>query len=193
MVKKIAFPLFSIFLAYRSAELIKLLYHSKPTEFNSLEIVCISIMLNLFITGVFAFPGFIFLTNKLLPNSYYQIKNPKQLTTIYSLLGVKLFKWLLIEFYWGKKKNRKKYFNGFKNGLENFDTQTKQSEFGHLASFNVILIVSIFLVAKGHIALFFLTTLINIIGNIYPVILQRHHRIQIERIKFLLDKKKLNK
>ncbi|PBQ34928.1 hypothetical protein CNR22_16110 [Sphingobacteriaceae bacterium] len=190
MFKKIAFPLFSIFLTYRSVDLIKLLVNSKPAAFSSLEIISISIVLNLFITGIFAFPGFVFLTNKLLPNSYYQIKNSKQLTFIYNLLGIKIFKYLLIKLYWGKENNRKKYFDGLRAGLENFDTQTRQSEFGHLASFNLIVIVSIVLLAKGHVAIFFLTTFINVIGNLYPIILQRNHRIQLERIKFLLEKKK---
>ncbi|WP_394330522.1 hypothetical protein [Psychroflexus sediminis] len=36
--------------------------------------------------------------------------------------------------FWGKKKNKQKYFDGTKSGLENLDYQTKQSEFGHLAA-----------------------------------------------------------
>lgn len=174
---------------YSAIDLISLLNRSQPTVFTIPEIIGNSIRLNLFITGVFAFPGFVFLTNKLLPDSYYQVKHPKQLIIIYNVLGVKFFKWLLLAFYWGRKKNRKNYFNGSKNGLENFDTKTRQSEFGHLASFVVILIVSLVLMAKGHIAICFMTTVMNVAGNAYPVILQRYHRIQIQRLKRVLYKR----
>ncbi|WP_369413959.1 hypothetical protein [Belliella alkalica] len=127
-----------------------------------------------------------------MPNSYNKINNVKNLTSIYQLLRVEYFKFLLLKFFWGKERNRKKYFSGSKAGLENFETQTRQSEFGHLASFITIAIVSFYILLKGQIVIFFITNFINVIGNLYPIILQRNHRIQIERLKLILDKRKLS-
>ena len=60
--------------------------------------------------------------------------------------------------------------------------QTKQSEFGHLGAFVVIIISSVILLVYGYIFLVIIMTLINILGNVYPVVLQRSHRMRIEKI-----------
>ena len=182
MLKKIIFPLISVFLVYNSIKLINLLFDFSPNDFSLFAIIAISFALNLFITGVFAFVGFAYPTNRLLPNTYYHIKNPKTLTSIYNLLGVKYFKMMLLGAFWGKEKNRKKYFNGTKSGIQQFDFQTRQSEFGHLGAFVAVLIVAFVLLFKGFVFIFIITTIINIISNYYPIILQRMHRLQIERI-----------
>lgn len=190
MTKKLLLSLASIFLTYRSVELLKFLDNTNPGRFNWMETIAFSFVLNLFITGIFASLGFAFLTSKILPNSYYKVKNSQNLTLIYKILGVEYFKLLLLKFFWGKERNRKKYFNGTKTGITNFDIQTRQSEFGHLAAFITIEIVSFMIIIKGYIVIFFITTLINVIGNFYPIILQRNHRIQIERLKLILDRRK---
>lgn len=192
MIKKILLSLASIFLTYRSVELLKFLDNTSLSQFNWIGKIAFSFALNLFVTGIFALLGFAFLTSKILPDSYYKIRNSKNLTFIYNTLGVEFFKLLLLKFFWGREKNRKKYFNGTKTGIANFDIQTRQSEFGHLVAFIAIGIISFYILIKGHIATFIITTLINVIGNFYPIILQRNHRIQIERLKLIFDRRKFN-
>lgn len=187
LTKKILLSFASIFLTYRSIELLKFFNNTNPGQFNWIGTIAFSFALNLFITGIFATLGFAFLTSKILPSSYYKIKNSKNLAFTYNCLGIEYFKLLLVKFFWGKENNRKKYFNGTKSGIIDFETQTKQSEFGHLTAFVTILFVSIYILHKEHIAIFIITTLINLIGNFYPIILQRNHRIQIERLKIKLD------
>lgn len=182
ILKKLIFPIFSIFLCYQTFVIIKSLIVTKPTDYNTTEGFIISFLLTLFITGVFAFIGFVYPSHKILPSSYYNIKNPKRLNYINKILGVKYFKWLLLFAFWGRGKNKKKYFNGTKKGLKNFVFQTKQSEFGHIAAFIVILILSVILLIHRHVFLVSIITVINIIGNLYPVILQRTHRIRIGNI-----------
>ena len=155
---------------------------SEPNEYSNNEVVVISFLLTLFITGVFAFIGFAYPSSRILSDSYYEIKNPKGLNTIGKVLGIKYFQLLLLFAFWGWKTNRRKYFNGTKSGLKNFIFQTKQSEFGHLGAFIVIVILSFILFLYGYIFLVIIITLINILGNIYPVILQRLHRMRIEKI-----------
>lgn len=185
LVKKIIFPLCSAFLLYRSVELIKTLISTKPEYYSLAEILLIAFLLNLFITGVFAFIGFAYTTYYLLPKGYYKIHNPNMIKKYYNMLGVKYFKIFLLVAFWGKKSNRKKYFDGTKNGFDNFIFQTKQSEFGHFGSFIVLTLVCALLLINNHFLIAGFAMLINIIGNLYPVILQRFHRMRIEKISSL--------
>jgi len=153
-----------------------------PEQLNDVEVWLYAYLLSLFITGVFAFPGFVFPTGNILPDGYYRIHNPKRLMRIYDLLGVQCFRLFLLATLWRSKANQKKYFNGTKQGLKNFMYQTRQSEFGHFGAGIVTLGVAIYLLVLGHVYISIVMTLINIIGNGYPVILQRTHRIRIEGI-----------
>lgn len=181
-IKRILLPILSIFLSYRTYDLLRGLVGTDPSEFTSSEIAIIAFLLTLFITGVFAFIGFAYSTSSLLPERYFKIKNPVFLNNLYRWFGIKYFKTTLLLLFWGVKKNRKKYFNGTKAGIKNFIFQTKQSEFGHLISLLCILLISTFLLYYGYYQLFIFANAINIIGNLYPVILQRHHRVRIEKI-----------
>ena len=180
MAKKILLPLLSIFLAYRSVELVRVILSvqglSLPVTF------VLSFGLNLFITGVFAFVGFAHPTSRLLPDAYYRITRPTTLKKVYRMLGLKHFRVLLLLAYWGKAKNRKRYFNGTRSGIRDLDFQTRQSEFGHVGAFVVLALVAILLLYKGLWPAFGMTMAINIIGNLYPALLQRVHRVQIQRM-----------
>lgn len=182
ILKKILFPLFSLFLVYRSVELLNTLISVNPNQFGFIINLLLAALMVLFVTGVFAFVGFAYPTNKLLPKSYYTIKKPSHVNWCYNVLGVKYFKVFLLVLFWGKPKNQKKYFNGTKQGLRNFVFQTKQSEFGHLSAFIMVLIFSIILLAYKHYQLIVLVTILNIIANFYPIILQRFHRIRIDKL-----------
>lgn len=182
LIKKILFPLFSLFLFYQTFELVKQVLASGSNAYSHSEILTVALLLVLFITGVFAFPGFAYPTSRLMPANYYKIKNAKHLERLYRLLGIRYFRVFLLVFFWGWKKNKQKYFNGTRNGLQNFVYQTKQSEFGHLCAFVIVLMVSLILLIYAHLLLFALLTLVNVLGNLYPVVLQRYHRIRIEKL-----------
>ena len=181
IAKKILFVFLSVTLMFLSYRLITIVLLFSPTNSMSL-IFIISLGIDASITGIFAFPGFVFATNKLLSSNYYIISNPKLLIKVYNLLGISFFRRALLFFFWGIKKNKVKYFNGTKGGLKNFIYQSKQSEFGHLASLVLIFPVSFIFIIKGHLYYAITTSIINIIGNLYPLILQRYHRSRIERI-----------
>lgn len=189
MFKKILFPLIAIFLAFRSYEILKTLWLVETSEFNLWIKLLLSFLLNLFITGFFAFIGFAYKTNEILPENYYRIKNKKLIYRSSKILKIKYFKKFLLVLFWGKKKNRQKYFDGIKSGLENLDYQTRQSEFGHLGALVIIQLSVVIILIKGHYLIAFLTTTLNFISNFYPVLLQRNHRIQIQRIKNIEKRK----
>jgi len=179
MLKKIFFPILSLILSYNTYNLVTVFSKLSPEEFSLLAIIMSAIAFNLMITGALAFLGFVYPTSKLLPNSYYQIKRPKVLNTLYKWIGVEYFRMLLlITFY--RNADNKKYFNGSKSGILLFDYNTKQSEFGHLIAFILIVLLSIILLLKGHEYVFIWMQPLNILLNFYPIILQRKHRIIIE-------------
>ena len=187
MFKKIAFPLFSLFLMFRSYKLLLHLTHSSPTDFSTIQSLFIAFLLTLFITGIFAFVGFAYPSNKLLPQSYYKVHKPKTLKNWSRKMGVKYFQRALLLAFWGRKKQRLKYFDGSKNGLENFSFQTKQSEFGHLVALVIICMISMPLLLHGYYTLVGFITAINIIGNLYPILLQRQHRARLQCMKERLN------
>lgn len=187
--KKIFFPLLSAFLAFRSFELVTTVWHLSPSETSITAQLFIALALNLFITGVFAFVGFAYPTSKLLPNNYYAIQYPKQLRRFSNLTGIEYFKKFLLALFWGTKKNRKKYFDGTISGLDNFEFQTRQSEFGHLLPFTIIQVVVGLAIVKGHYTIALITMLVNVVFNFYPIVLQRNHRVRITKLCLLLKKR----
>lgn len=184
MLKKIAFSLISIFLVFQTINLLAAISNITPNALSSMECFLYAAFLNLCATGVFAFIGFVYPTHRLLAESYYLNIDRNSIERIYVIFGVKAFRYLLLLFFWGHKKQRLKYFNGKKSGIKNFIYQTKQSEFGHFAAFFSLLISSIYLLFLGHLSLALWTGTINLIGNFYPIILQRHHRARLNQFSF---------
>lgn len=179
--KKIFFPLLSLFLVFQTWELMALIRGNQPDSFSLFQTCSLAFLLTLYVTGIWAFLGFAFPTSRILPPLYYFIKSPKKLSFWMQIGGVKYFRWALLFFFWGRGKNRQKFFNGTKKGIKNFLFQTKQSEFGHLASFVFIVILSVPLAFEGYFRMVITMALLNLIGNVYPIILQRHHRLRLKR------------
>ena len=181
MTKQILLSVATLFLIYQSYGLLRIIDKLETNTWGFL--IFIAWIINLFITGIFAFSGFAFPTQKLLPKSYYKIYHSKRLKKIYKILRVDLFRKMLLATLWKSQKQRAKYFNGQKNGIENLERQSMKSEFGHLIPFVIICFVSIYLIAIDSTKLAILTFLINFIGNFYPIILQRHHRMRIQILR----------
>lgn len=177
MIKKILLSIASLFLIWQSYEL---LINIDQLETNSWGlIIFIGWLINLFITGIFAFAGFAFPTQKILPISYYKIYHPEKLKRTYKILRVNLFRKFLLATLWKSQQQIKKYFNGKENGISNLAEQSMKSEFGHLTPFIILCFVSCYLILIGSVKLGVISLLINLIGNLYPIILQRHHRMRI--------------
>ncbi|WP_425342592.1 hypothetical protein [Lunatimonas salinarum] len=183
MAKKILFPLIAIFLAYRAFELVMTLWLLSPTQVPLAIQVFFAVLVNLFITGIFAFPGFVYATSRLLGESYYRVKNERLIMDLGLVLKIGYFRKMLLLLFWGKRSNRLRFFDGTKSGLSNFEFQTRQSEFGHLAAWVSIQLVVGLILIKSHYLVAFLTTMINFIFNFYPIVLQRTHRIKIASLK----------
>lgn len=182
MLKKIFFTAFSLFLMYRTYDLLVQLWPLELPTDSHLDFLLVAFLINLFATGIFAFLGFVYPTSRLIGSTYYTVKHPKQLESLYGLLGVRYFKKALLFLYWGHPKQRRKYFDGTRAGVENLIYQANQSEFGHLAAFVLIGISSLALLFRGHWEIFIYTTALNVVGNGYPILVQRHHRLRVARL-----------
>lgn len=181
LLKKVFYPIFSLLLLYLSYQYVVAIYLLQtPLIFS--EELHLALLLNLSITGVFAFIGFAYPTSSLLMNNYYRIHQPKLLMTMYRILGVSVFRKFIILLFWGFRKNKKKYFNGKKSGITHLIFQSKQSEFGHLAAVITLTACSMACFNYGHFSLFVWINLINVFGNLYPILLQRFHRLRIHQM-----------
>jgi hypothetical protein len=87
-----------------------------------------------------------------------------------------------------KTKTASTIFDGTRSGFNNLIYQSKQSEFGHLIPFIALTLIALFCLIKG----FWISALvilgINVIGNYYPIPLQRMHRYRITRMQSLYSK-----
>lgn len=140
-------------------------------------------LLALSVTGIFAFAGFGFPTEKLLPDRYYEVTGGDRQVALYRATGARWMRRVLVLGFWGWARNRRTYFSGTRSGLEDFERRTRESEFGHLASFVVLLPVSVDLLLSGRVVVASFALFANWVGNFYPVVIQRQHRLRIQRVR----------
>jgi hypothetical protein len=179
MLKRILYTLATLFLVYQSTRLIMAFPVIKVSSI--VGIIILAFLINLYITGVFAFLSFVFGVEKTLPDSYYKIKSPHFLAKFFKYTGGEYFRIFLLNTFWASKKQQNKYFDGTRTGIKNFITKSKKSEWGHLLPFIIISFASVYLFVLNMNYLAMATFIINVIGNFYPIILQRHHRARLSR------------
>jgi hypothetical protein len=171
----------SSFLTYQSFQLFSKSFSNQENLPIAIEVL-MAFLCNLFVTGSFAFVGFSFPTSRLLPKEYYHISNSKLIEKIYQLLGVSYFRYFLLSTVWKSKKKQKTFFNGTKSGLEQFLFSSNQAEFGHLGALIFIQVYATIMFFKSEYGLFIICSIINLFFNLYPIVLQRFHRIRIQKI-----------
>jgi hypothetical protein len=181
MARKILLTLASGFLAWQSVGLV---VNIVDVQFRSWWVLIFTAwVINMFVTGIFAFMVFAHPAQRLLPEAYYRIRNPDALKRLHSGLRVDLFRRFLLATFWRGQAQRDRYFNGQRSGLEGLDEQSRKSEFGHAVPFVVLSLVAVYLLIEGMPGLALGVALINVVGNFYPVLLQRHHRMRLERVQ----------
>ena len=181
VLKKILYTGFSCFLVVVTYQLLRDIFFVAFT-FAIRHSIIISALLNLYVTGIFVFVGFVFPTHQVLPQSYFVVWNKSTLLSAYKYLGVKYFKYVLLLFFWRYQKNRKRFFNGTKGGIKNFIYQSIQAETGHFLALITLIIIAVWLIILGHYKAALFTTLINYVVNFLPVLLQRFHRTRLQKL-----------
>lgn len=168
-------------MGYQTGKLVLTLLQLIPEQFSLAGLIAAAIATNLLATGAVAFMGFALPTSRLLPASYYRVRQADRLKKWYSLMGGQFFrKFLLLTFY--RKEKGKKYFNGTREGILAFDHNTRQSEFGHLLALLLISLIAGAFLFYGHIYLFGWIMVFNVFLNFYPIPLQRLHRSRTQKL-----------
>ncbi|MBN2275726.1 MAG: hypothetical protein JXR41_09965 [Bacteroidales bacterium] len=170
---------FSAFLIWQSILLIERLSVDPPHAFKS--VLVDSLFINLFITGIFTIV-YSFPLYRILPETYYKIKRPDTLKLLCNFMQIEIYRKILRLTLWRKDQNKKYYFDGTRNGFNRFIVYTKRAEFGHGFGFIIVLIINIYLGLSTNLLMTVLVFVINILFNFYPYVLQRYHRLRLNRI-----------
>ncbi len=186
LFKRVAFAVFLLFQSVKICEL-----HFKYNEFPIWWEIAAGLLFNIFVTGVFAFAVFALPVERLLPSDYYRIEDGKRLINFSKKIGIESFRRFLLATVWQNKEKQKGYFDGSLAGLQHFIINTKKSEFGHLLPFVILTGISVVLIFYTKFLTAFVTFLINIIFNFYPIILQRQHRVRTQRLEKILQNRRV--
>jgi hypothetical protein len=181
MGKKILLTFASVFLAWQSVGLVLSIV---GVQFRSWwTLIFTAWVINMFVTGIFAFLVFAHPAQRLLPKGYYRVRDPAAMKRIIRRFRVDLFRRFLLATFWRGRGQRERYFNGQRSGLDRLEEQSMKSEFGHAIPFVLLSLVGVYLFVEGMPGLSLGVVLINVVGNLYPVLLQRDHRMRIDRLR----------
>jgi hypothetical protein len=114
-------------------------------------------------------------------SSYYKAKNWEANGKLYKLLGVNLFRKLLVWVGWEKLNKKSSPVNKHMNALNNLHYRTMQSEFGHSIIFVIVFGFTVFVAFEYGILESLWLLSLNILLNLYPILLQRYNRPRLAR------------
>lgn len=169
------------FMIKLDVDLLRLALNVNPQEVGHGTSIFLGFFLSLTLTGVFAFVGFVFPTSNLLPDGYYRVRNHQKLNRLAELMQIEWFRKFLLVFFWGGR-NRKRFFSGKRSGLVQMAFETRQAEFGHSGGFLLTLPFTVILLIRGLWMWVLALQFFNLVGNIYPMVLQRLHRSRLQRM-----------
>lgn len=115
-------------------------------------------------------------------SDYYKEKTWEHKGKIYEKFGINIFRKLLVLVGW-EKLNKKA--NPVKNSLDaliHLEYRTKQAELGHLIIFFIVLGFTVYVAIKYTFAKCLWLLFLNILLNLYPVLLQRYNRPRLQRL-----------
>lgn len=179
--KRVTLAILTIAFAVISYFLIKAILLNDSLSQNSLLVLFFSFGIYGSITTAFAYMNSTFKIYKMMGN-YYSVSNTQLWLRLSQIFGIQIFRNIILLFYWGKRGNRKKYFSGGKSGVHQLIRNSQKAEFGHIGSFVVLILASLILGYKEHIQYALTILILNVFGNVYPILLQRYNRIRAQKI-----------
>lgn len=127
--------------------------------------------------------------NSKFESDYYNEKHWERRGKIYEKLGINLFRKLLVVVGWEKLN---KNANPVKNNIEALallEYRTKQSELGHLIILFIVLGFTIYVAIIFTLTQSLWLLFLNVILNVYPILLQRYNRPRLQRALELIKYK----
>lgn len=141
--------------------------------------VTFAFLLNCFVLSqVAGLPPF---TSATLPESYFRLRPVERGGRIYLYLGIQFFKRMMMSKLYRKLNP---YFNFKRTSITPRDlmNRMKDAEAAHALVFGLMLLCSLVALVVGSSYAAFWLLFFNMIGNGYPVMLQRYNRGRLERI-----------
>ncbi len=129
--------------------------------------------------------GVLFITQTFKPrlkSPYYNSKKWENEGKIYKRFGVDEFRKVLVWVGWEKLNKPSNPVKKDLDALKHLEYSTRQSEFGHLIIFFIVLIFTFIVAIKYGIKQSLWLLFLNIILNVYPIGIQRHNRPRLRKI-----------
>lgn len=125
-----------------------------------------------------------FFTETLKPefkSEYYLEKNWEKKGKVYEAFGINLFRKVLVLIGWEKMNKKANPVEKNLQALVHLEYRTKQSELGHIIIFFIVLAFTIYVAITFGIKESLSLIILNILLNVYPVLLQRYNRPRLQR------------
>ena len=117
-----------------------------------------------------------------LKSSYFTLKKWEREGETFKIFGVNIFRKLLVWVGWEKLNKKENPVKKSPEALRNLEYATRQSEFGHLVIFIIVMIFTFFIAMKFGIGNAIWLLILNFILNLYPIMVQRYNRPRFQRL-----------
>ena len=122
-------------------------------------------------------------------SSYYAEKTWEKRGKLYEKLGIHLFRKLLVLLGWEKMNKKANPVQNSIQALTHLEYRTKQSELAHLIIFFIVLGFTLYVALTFTFQESCSLLILNIVINVYPVLLQRYNRPRLQRAIHLFQYK----
>ncbi len=129
--------------------------------------------------------GVLFLTQTFQPrlkSNYFKTKKWEGKGKIYKTFGVNQFRQILVWVGWEKLIKASNPVKKNLVALNQMEYRTRQSEFGHLIIFFIVIIFNLVVIFKYSIIQSLWLFFLNIVLNVYPIVVQRYNRPRLRNL-----------
>ncbi|MBF8964129.1 hypothetical protein I0P70_12815 [Pontibacter sp. FD36] len=112
---------------------------------------------------------------------YFECKQWEADGKVYRWLGVHIFRKLLVWIGWEKLHKAANPVKKDLGALKQLEYNTRQSDFGHLVIFFIVLAVTFFVAYQYGLQQSLWLVFLNVVLNIYPIMVQRYNRPRLQR------------
>ncbi|WP_126246158.1 glycosyl-4,4'-diaponeurosporenoate acyltransferase CrtO family protein [Chitinophaga rhizosphaerae] len=116
-----------------------------------------------------------------LASTYYHAKEWEQKGKIYERIGINFYRKLLVGVGWEKLNKKSNPVERNTAALEHLHYQTRKSELGHAIILVIVLGFNVYVAVRFGVLKSLWLLVLNILLNLYPVLLQRYNRPRLER------------
>ncbi|UYZ59837.1 glycosyl-4,4'-diaponeurosporenoate acyltransferase CrtO family protein [Hymenobacter latericus] len=131
------------------------------------------------VAGVFGMLGLAVPVHRLLGPGFYHCVAPSHVSWLYRALRVEWLRRFLCWAYYHKPRQRQAFYGGGRARLGILLDNTQGAEIGHLLAFAAQLLLLPYFLHLGRYDLAAGAAVGNLIGNFYPIVLQRYHRMRL--------------